>query len=235
MLPNNILLANKINIAIDGHSSCGKGTLAKYLAKELGYVFIDSGAMYRAVTLYFLRNKVTLDQVKTNPNILDTIHISFKYNFETDFFETYLNGVFIENDIRTMEVANYVSEVSALKEVRDFLVILQQNFGKEKGVVMDGRDIGTHVLPDAELKIFMTADPIIRARRRFDELALKQVLISFDEVVENIKKRDLMDTTRTESPLMKSDDAIILDNTNMSKEEQARVALSWAKGVIAVS
>ena len=134
-----------------------------------------------------------------------------------------------------MEVANYVSEVSALKEVRDFLVILQQNFGKEKGVVMDGRDIGTHVLHDAELKIFMTADPIIRARRRFDELALKQVLISFDEVVENIKKRDLMDTTRTESPLMKSDDAIILDNTNMSKEEQARVALSWAKGVIAVS
>ncbi len=191
--------------------------------------------MYRAVTLYLLRNKITLDDVKKNPDVLNSIHISFVYNSEKDFFETYLNGLFIENEIRTMEVANFVSEVSAIKVIRDFLVVQQQNFGKYKGVVMDGRDIGTEVIPDAELKIFMTADPVIRARRRFDELAQKQVFQSFDEVVENIKKRDLLDSTRTESPLVKSDDAIVLDNTNMSKEEQGRVALTWAKGVIAVS
>ena len=191
--------------------------------------------MYRAVTLYLLRNKITLDDVKKNPDVLNSIHISFVYNSEKDFFETYLNGIFIENEIRTMEVANFVSEVSAIKVIRDFLVVQQQNFGKYKGVVMDGRDIGTEVIPDAELKIFMTADPVIRARRRFDELAQKQVFQSFDEVVENIKKRDLLDSTRTESPLVKSDDAIVLDNTNMSKEEQGRVALTWAKGVIAVS
>lgn len=235
MPPNNFILGNKINIAIDGHSSCGKGTLAKHLAKELGYIFIDSGAMYRAVTLYLMRHNVSLDDVRKDPSILNNIHISFKYNESTDFFETYLNDVFVESDIRTMEVAKYVSEVSTLKEVRDFLVVQQQQYGKDKGVVMDGRDIGTKVLPDAELKIFMTADPIIRARRRFEELEQKQIPASFEEVVENIKKRDLMDSSREVSPLIKADDAIILDNTNMSKDEQTRVALSWAKGVIAVS
>lgn len=235
MPPNNFNLKTKINIAIDGHSSCGKGTLAKHLAKELGYLFIDSGAMYRAVTLYLIRHKLSLDDVKRDPSVLNNIHITFKYNEANDFFETYLNNVLVENEIRTMEVANFVSEVSTLKEVRDFLVVQQKYFGKDKGVVMDGRDIGTKVLPDAELKIFMTADPIIRARRRFDELAQKKILISFDEVVENIKKRDLMDSSRTESPLVKADDAIILDNTNMGKDEQTRVALTWAKGVIAAA
>ena len=173
--------------------------------------------------------------VKSDPALLNNIQITFKYNEAADFFETYLNDVLVENDIRTMEVANFVSEVSALKEVRDFLVVQQKYYGRNKGVVMDGRDIGTKVLPEAELKIFMTADPIIRARRRFEELQLKQLMVSFDEVVANIRKRDEMDSTRTESPLIKADDAIILDNTNMSKEEQGRVALSWARGVIAAT
>jgi cytidylate kinase len=209
--------------------------VAKYLAKALGYIFIDSGAMYRAVTLYLLRNKITLEDVQKNPSVLENIKISFKFNDVSDFFETYLNGKYIESDIRSMEVANFVSEVSTLKEVRDFLVKQQQQFSKDKGVVMDGRDIGTRVMPDAELKLFMTADPIIRARRRYEELVQKQKPVTFEEVLENINKRDHIDSTRTESPLTKADDAIILDNTNMSKEEQSRVALTWAKGVIAVS
>ncbi len=233
MRHNNILLTNKINIAIDGHSSCGKGTLAKYLARELGYVFVDSGAMYRAVTYYLWHNKITLDAVKANPKILNDIHISFKYNTTNNFFEIFLNSTCIENEIRTIEVANYVSEVSKVKEVRDFLVFQQQDFAKDKGVVMDGRDIGTTVLPDAHLKIFMTSDPLIRAKRRFLELGQKQILTSFEEVVEDIIKRDSLDSTRIESRLVKADDAIILDNTNMSIDEQERVALTWAKGVIA--
>jgi len=201
----------------------------------LGYVFIDSGAMYRAVTLFIIRHNIPLELIKKDPEILKSIKITFKYNDETDFFETYLNGVLVEKEIRDMEVANYVSEVSAIKQVREFLVHQQKQFALEKGVVMDGRDIGTKVIPDAELKIFMTADPVIRARRRFEELEGKEVLISYEEVLANIKKRDLIDSTRAESPLMKADDAIILDNTNMSIDEQARVALTWAKGVIAVS
>ena len=209
--------------------------MAKYLAKALGYIFIDSGAMYRAVTLYLLRNKITLEDVQKDPSVLENIKISFKFNDVSDFFETYMNGKYIESDIRSMEVANFVSEVSTLKEVRDFLVKQQQQFSKDKGVVMDGRDIGTRVMPDAELKLFMTADPIIRARRRYEELVQKQKPVTFEEVLENINKRDHIDSTRTESPLTKADDAIILDNTNMSKEEQSRVALTWAKGVIAVS
>lgn len=234
MLPNTILLTRKINIAIDGHSTCGKGTLAKHLAKKLGYVFIDSGAMYRAVAYYLLSNKIDPEDIQSNPDILNSIEISFRYNEENDFFETYLNGTSIENEIRTAGIADYVGEVSSLKEVRDFLINQQQKFGKEKGVVMDGRDIGTVVLPDAELKIFMTTDPLIRARRKFDELGQKNMLMSYDEVVEMIKKQDLMEDAGT-SPLVKAEDAIILDNTNMSQEEQARVALTWAKGVIAVS
>jgi len=198
-------------------------------------VFIDSGAMYRAVTLYLLRNKISLEEVKKDPSILDKIKISFKFNDMSDFFETYMNDKYIESDIRSMEVANFVSEVSTIKEVRDFLVKQQQEFSKLKGVVMDGRDIGTKVMPDAELKLFMTADPIVRARRRYEELLQKQKPVTFKEVLENINKRDLIDSTRTESPLTKAVDAIILDNTNMSKEEQSRVALIWAKGVIAVS
>lgn len=234
MLPNTILLTRKINIAIDGHSTCGKGTLAKHLAKKLGYVFIDSGAMYRAVAYYLLSNKIDPEDIQANPDILNSIQISFRYNEENDFFETYLNGTPIENEIRSAGIADYVREVSALKEVRDFLINQQQKFGKEKGVVMDGRDIGTVVLPDAELKIFMTTDPLIRAKRKFDELGQKNMLMSYDEVVEMIKKQDLMEDAGT-SPLVKAEDAIILDNTNMSQDEQARVALTWAKGVIAVS
>ena len=191
--------------------------------------------MYRAVTLYLLRNKISLEEVKKDPSILDKIKISFKFNDMSDFFETYMNDKYIESDIRSMEVANFVSEVSTIKEVRDFLVKQQQEFSKLKGVVMDGRDIGTKVMPDAELKLFMTADPIVRARRRYEELLQKQKPVTFKEVLENINKRDLIDSTRTESPLTKAVDAIILDNTNMSKEEQSRVALIWAKGVIAVS
>ena len=209
--------------------------MAKYLAKALGYIFIDSGAMYRAVTLYLLRNKITLEDVQKDPSVLENIKISFKFNDVSDFFETYMNDKYIESDIRSMEVANFVSEVSTLKEVRNFLVKQQQQFSKDKGVVMDGRDIGTRVMPDAELKLFMTADPIIRARRRYEELVQKQKPVTFEEVLKNINKRDHIDSTRTESPLTKADDAIILDNTNMSKEEQSRVALTWAKGVIAVS
>ncbi len=228
------MLKPKINIAIDGHSSCGKGTLAKYLAKELNYTFIDSGAMYRAVSLYLLRHNIPLDKVKNNPSVLANIQINFRFNESKDFFETYLNNVLVENKIRTQAVANFVGEVSAVKEVRDFLVVLQQYFARNKGVVMDGRDIGTKVLPDAELKIFMTADPLIRARRRFDELMQRNEPVNFEEVMEKIKKRDLLDITRSESPLIQPDDAIILDNTNMSKEEQGRVALSWARSVIAV-
>lgn len=191
--------------------------------------------MYRAVTLYLLRHKLSLQDVQSNPDLLKDIHIDFKYNTQTNFFETYLNKVLVEKEIREMDVANWVSEVSALKEIREYLVALQKVLASNKGVVMDGRDIGTKVIPDAELKIFMTADPIIRARRRYEELGASQKLIPFEEVLENIKKRDLLDTTRKESPLVKAEDAIILDNTNMSRDEQARVALTWAKGVIAVS
>jgi cytidylate kinase len=235
LLINNFILKGKINIAIDGHSSCGKGTLAKFLAKSLGYVFIDSGAMYRAVTLYLIRNNISLEDVRKNPSILHKIKISFVYNKANDFFETYLNDELIEKEIRTMEVADFVSEVSAEKAVRDYLLDQQQEFAIGKGVVMDGRDIGTRVLPEAELKIFMTADPYVRATRRFDELKQNYTDLSFDEVFSNIKKRDLIDSTREQSPLVKADDAIILDNTNMSKEEQGHVALAWAKGVISVS
>lgn len=191
--------------------------------------------MYRAVTLYLLRNDIPLSEVKTHPYILDNIKIDFKFNQDNDFFETYMNGVSVENLIRKMDVANYVSEVSALKEIRDFLYAQQRRFGKNKGVVMDGRDIGTKVFPDAELKIFMTANPVIRAKRRFQELQQKQIPVSYEEVLDNIQKRDEMDTNRIESPLVRAEDAIILDNSNMGIEEQSRVALTWAKGVIALS
>ena len=157
--------------------------MAKFLAKELGYIFIDSGAMYRAVTLYLMRNNLSLQNVKQNPEILNQIKIRFIFNELRDFYEIYLNDVLVENDIRGMEVANFVSEVSTLKEVRQFLVKQQQQIANQKGVVMDGRDIGTTVIPDAELKIFMTADPIIRARRRFEELEFKQIPASFEDVL----------------------------------------------------
>lgn len=224
---------SKINIAIDGHSSCGKGTLAKNIAKELGYLFIDSGAMYRAVTLYLLNEGITLEELKGDPAILGNIKIDFVFNPEKKFYETYLNQVNVEHEIRNMRVSNYVSPVSTLKVVRDFLVKKQQEIGQNKGVVMDGRDIGTVVFPDAELKIFMTASPEVRAKRRYKELSKKGIHINYKEVLHNIKERDQIDSTRKESPLRKAEDAITLDNTSMTKQEQAKISLQWAKGVIA--
>jgi cytidylate kinase len=226
-------MPKKIIIAIDGHSSCGKGTLAKNIAKELGYVFIDSGAMYRSVTLYLLRNNISLDEVKNNPAILQNIDISFKFNAISQFYETYLNNENVEDEIRNMEVANWVSQVSTIRDIRLFLVEQQRKIGKDKGVVMDGRDIGTIVFPDAELKIFMTAKPEIRAKRRFEELQARGKDVDYKEVLLNITERDRIDSSREESPLKKADDAITLDNTDMTKEQQAQVALTWAKGVIA--
>lgn len=225
-------MPQKINIAIDGHSSCGKGTLAKNIAKELGYLFIDSGAMYRCVTLYLLRHKIPLEKVKENPGLLSDIHIEFRFDPETAFYQTHLNGENVEDEIRNMEVSNWVSQVSTIREIREFLVEQQQIMGKNKGVVMDGRDIGTVVFPDAELKIFMTARPEVRAKRRYDELIAKGKDVNFDEVLMNIVERDRIDSTREESPLKKADDAITLDNTDMTREQQSSVALRWAKGVI---
>jgi len=225
-------LEQKINIAIDGHSSCGKGTLAKNLAKELDYLFIDSGAMYRAVTLYMLNEGLTLEEVAEDPAVLGNIKITFEYEPEKSFFETHLNGVNVETEIRSMRISKFVSPVSALPVVRDFLVVQQKKIGENKGVVMDGRDIGTVVFPDAELKIFMTASPEIRAKRRYEELQKKGVFVNYQEVLHNIKERDHIDSTRDTSPLAKAEDAITLDNSAMSKDEQARLSLSWARGVI---
>lgn len=225
-------MSEKINIAIDGHSSCGKGTLAKNLAKELGYLFIDSGAMYRAVTLYILNEGLDLEEVEQDPAVLGNIKITFEFDPVRSYYETFLNGVNVENEIRSMRVSKFVSPVSTLKVVRDFLVTQQQNIGKDKGVVMDGRDIGTVVFPDAELKIFMTASAEIRAKRRYEELEKKGVHVNYQEVLHNIKERDHMDSTREESPLAKAEDAITLDNSSMTKDEQARLSLSWARGVI---
>jgi cytidylate kinase len=225
-------LDTKIIIAIDGHSSCGKGTLAKNLANELGYIFIDSGAMYRAVTLYLMRNNISLEEVEGDPALLGNIKITFHYSEAKHYYETYLNGENVENEIRGMEVARKVSPVSTLVSVRRFLVAQQQQMGENKGVVMDGRDIGTVVFPHAELKIFMTASAEIRAKRRHQELEKKGVHVNYHEVLHNIKERDFIDSTRSESPLKKAEDAITLDNSSMSKRQQALLSLSWAKGVI---
>ncbi len=225
-------MSSKINIAIDGHSSCGKGTLAKNIAKELGYTFIDSGAMYRAVSLYFIREGIAPGEVQEDPAVLGNIKIEFKFNPDREYFETYLNGENVEDDIRGLEVSKIVSKVSTLSEVRTFLVAKQKEIGKNKGVVMDGRDIGTVVFPDAELKIFMTAATEIRAQRRFEELKKKGIDVHFEEVLHNIRERDYLDSHRQHSPLKKAEDAITLDNSSMTKEEQARLALKWAKGVI---
>lgn len=216
----------KINIAIDGYSSCGKSTIAKGLAKALGYTYIDSGAMYRAVALYALRNgwinETSIDEQALKEH-LPEIHISFKPNSQGDQ-DIYLNGENIEKEIRSLEVANAASRVSTLKFVREELVRQQQEMGKNKGVVMDGRDIGTVVFPDAELKIFLTASPEIRARRRFDEMKAKGENPSFDEVLANVIERDYRDTNRDESPLRKADDAIELDNSHLTIDQQ----LQWA-------
>ena len=213
----------KITNAIDGFSSCGKSTMAKDLAREVGYIYIDSGAMYRAVTLYSIENGIfdgdVIDTEKLKKAIKD-IQISFRPNPETGRPDTYLNGVNVENKIRTMGVSSKVSPISALDFVREAMVAQQQAMGKEKGIVMDGRDIGTTVFPDAELKIFVTATPEIRAQRRFDELKAKGQEGSFEEILENVKQRDYIDQHREVSPLRKADDALLLDNSNLSIEQQ---------------
>lgn len=213
----------KIVIAIDGVSSTGKSTMAKGLAKEIGYTYIDTGAMYRAVTLYALRHGLfeggEIDEEKLK-KLMDDIHISFRFNPKTDRADTCLNGEDVEKEIRGMEVAGWVSRVAALGFVRRALVGMQQEMGREKGIIMDGRDIGTVVFPDAELKVYVTASPEVRAERRLEELKAKGEKVSFEEVLENVKMRDHLDTTRKESPLRRADDAIELDNSNMTIAEQ---------------
>ena len=210
----------KITIAIDGFSSCGKSTMAKDLAREIGYIYIDSGAMYRAVTLYSIENGIF--QGNDIDTEIDNIHISFQLNPETGRPDTYLNGVNVENKIRNMEVSSHVSPIATLGFVREAMVAQQQAMGNSKGIVMDGRDIGTTVFPDAELKIFVTATPEIRAQRRYDELKAKGQEASFDEILENVKQRDYIDQNREVSPLRKADDALLLDNTDMTIPQQKK-------------
>ena len=213
----------KITIAIDGFSSCGKSTMAKSLAKEIGYIYIDSGAMYRAVTLYCIENGLIEEgEIRTEilKEDLKRINISFKINAETGQPDTYLNAENVENKIRTMLVSSMVSQVSALDFVRSAMVEQQQKMGKEKGIVMDGRDIGTTVFPDAELKIFVTASVEVRAQRRFDELKSKGQEASYDEILHNVKQRDYLDQNREVSPLRQASDAILLDNSTLTIEEQ---------------
>ena len=213
----------KITIAIDGFSSCGKSTMAKDLAREVGYIYIDSGAMYRAVTLYSIENGIfngdVIDTEKLKKEIKN-IRISFQLNKETGRPDTYLNGVNVENKIRSMEVSSKVSPISTLDFVREEMVAQQQAMGKEKGIVMDGRDIGTTVFPNAELKIFVTASSQVRAQRRFDELKEKGMPADFEAILKNVEERDYIDTHRETSPLRKADDAITLDNSEMTIPEQ---------------
>lgn len=221
----------KINIAIDGYSSCGKSTLAKSLASHFNYIYVDSGAMYRAITLYSLKEGLIKDNYILKDeliSLLPKINISFSFNPETKRSETLLNGVNVENEIRGMDVSRHVSFISLIKEVRKKLVTLQKKLGKQKGVVMDGRDIGTVVFPDAELKIFMTADRDTRAQRRYEELKSKGIEISMDDVMENLSSRDFEDTHRDENPLVQAKDALVIDNTYLSMDEQLDLAKSWA-------
>ncbi|MCB9046754.1 MAG: (d)CMP kinase [Chitinophagales bacterium] len=220
---------DKIIIAIDGHSSCGKSTIAKMLAKELGYRHIDSGAMYRAITLYFLRNDVNISHILEVKEALKNIKLSFLYNETTKQPEICLNGEDVAHHIHDMIVAEKVSDVAAIKEVRDFAVAQQQEMGKEKGIVMDGRDIGTVVFPNAELKIFMTADMDVRAKRRFQELYPKNPNITYEEVMANIQMRDYIDSNREESPLTQAEDALVLDNTSLDRNDQLKKAIGWVK------
>lgn len=226
---------SRITIAIDGYSSCGKSTLAKALASKLGYIYVDSGAMYRAVTLYYL-GKGEMEKNKTdNKKIisgLKNIRLSFKYNPSEKAFDIYLNGKNVEKEIRKMHVSEMVSKVSSIKEVREKMARIQRKFGKNKGVVMDGRDIGTHIFPKAELKIFMTADADVRTQRRLDELTAKGNHVTVEEVKKNLKKRDYQDTHRKENPLVKAKDALVLDNSDLSKEQQLEYILKVIKDLM---
>ncbi len=216
-------IIKKIVIAIDGFSSCGKSTFAKAIAARLGYIFIDTGAMYRAVTLCAIRQGA-VDENSVNEQavvaLLDGLEVSFKFNAERGASDVYVNGECVEGAIRTIEVSNCVSRISSIRQVREKLVALQQQMGRDRGVVMDGRDIGTVVFPDAELKIFMTADPKVRAERRYAELTAKGDKVTMEEILENVISRDQADMTRAISPLRQADDAVVLDNSYMSVEEQ---------------
>ena len=221
----------KIVITIDGWSSCGKSTLAKQLAKHLGYVYIDSGAMYRAITLYFLRHHLDWTDVSEVNNALKNIILEFHCNEKNGQSEIYLNGENVEYVIRDLLIAEKVSEVAAIKEVRSFAVAEQQKMGKKNGLVMDGRDIGTTVFPDAALKIFMTADISVRVERRFKEMFEKNPNITIEEVKNNLEMRDYIDSNREVSPLRKAADAIEIDNTNISMEQQLKIALNLLKEI----
>lgn len=214
----------KITIAIDGYSSCGKSTMAKDLAKEIGYIYVDTGAMYRSVTLYALRNNLFNADGSIREQELQeqmkNINISFQFNKETGRPDTYLNGENVENEIRTMEVSSHVSPIATLPFVREALVEQQQRMGAEKGIVMDGRDIGTVVFPDAELKIFVTASAEVRAQRRYDELKAKGMEADFADILKNVQERDYIDSHRETSPLRKADDALELDNSQLTIAEQ---------------
>jgi cytidylate kinase len=215
----------KIVVALDGHSSCGKSTTAKQVAKELGYAYIDTGAMYRAVTLYFLEHYIDLTNPKKIQEALANIEVTFHRNPKTNRNEVFLNGLNVEDEIRTMYVSNMVSEVSVIPAVRRAMVAEQQKMGKRRGVVMDGRDIGTVVFPDAEVKVFMTADVETRAKRRQEELFEKDQLVPFDEIVENLQKRDHIDSTREDSPLRQAEDAHLLDTSHITIDEQVEFVM----------
>lgn len=222
----------KIIITLDGWSSCGKSTLAKALARELGYVFVDSGAMYRAITLYFVSNGVDLSDASAIQEALLKIQLGFVFNPARGASDVLLNGENVELSIREMAVASKVSEVASIAAVRKFAVQQQQEMGKEKGIVMDGRDIGTVVFPTAELKIFMTAEKEIRVQRRFAELSVKDPSVTMDAVRENLEQRDYLDSHREESPLKQAADAIVLDNSQLTPDEQFQLALGWAREAI---
>jgi cytidylate kinase len=218
----------KIIIAIDGFSSCGKSTLAKAMAKALEYVFVDTGAMYRAIALYFLRNNIAFNDNASIEAALHAIELRFKYNSISQKSDMYLNGENVEQEIRQMQVSQKVSEVASIAAVRDFAVAQQQAMGVDKGIVMDGRDIGTVVFPNAALKIFVTADPAIRLERRYQELLQTNPTISKEEVAANLQQRDSMDSTREHSPLKQAEDALVLDNTNLDRAQQFELAMQWA-------
>jgi len=224
-------MAKKIIITIDGWSSCGKSTLAKRLAKELGYIYVDSGAMYRAITLYFLRNNIDIEDKKETKAALKSINLEFVFNTASQHSEMYLNGENVEYVIRDLIIAEKVSDVAAIKEVREFAVAEQQKMGTKKGIVMDGRDIGTVVFPKAELKIFMTADNAVRVERRFKELYEKNPNITIEEVKNNLEMRDYIDSHREVSPLRKAKDALILDNTDLTENQQFEKAMEWVKKI----
>lgn len=234
----------KIIIAIDGHSSCGKSTMAKQLAKDIGYVYVDTGAMYRAVTLYAMRNGMYPDAGIQEEELkaaveAGKIQISFKFNAETGRPDTYLNGEKVEDEIRQMEVSNCVSPVAALPFVRALLTQQQQEMGKEKGIVMDGRDIGTAVFPQAEMKVFVTASAWVRAQRRFDELMGKAktqeelAALNYEEVLKNVEERDYIDSHREVAPLRQAEDALVLDNSDMTREEQSAWLLAKYQEIVA--